>query len=262
VLKHPVSAPSLQELGARPRGIAMQRPSVLVVSHERSGTHFLINALAAAYGYPAIGFLDFDQTSLNINYFHARAVGEALVRAARLPSATTIKSHHAVEFFEDALPEILRQMPVFYIHRDPVDVMISYWRAINAWPWHEGPRTTSVLEFAAAEPEGMMLRYQKKQARNLLQRWARHVDGWTEAASRNARINVVRYDQLDVNYENTVGGLASVLGRRSGSLTRPDRRTNVVAGTPSAALPEPDRDALRALALAEVGETMRRHGYA
>ena len=37
-----------------------ERPAVMVVSHERSGTHFLMNALAACYGYVS---RPLDQTS-------------------------------------------------------------------------------------------------------------------------------------------------------------------------------------------------------
>lgn len=234
----------------------------MVVSHERSGTHFLMNSIAGAYGYPPGQFLDFDQTALNINYFHPSAVAEVLKRASARPTPTVIKSHHAVEFFDGILDEVLAHMPLFYIHRDPVDVMISYWRVVGSWPWHEGPRRMSALEFAAAEPEGMMMRYQQTQARNLLHRWARHVDGWTSAAEGRPRLTVVRYDALKSRYEQTVAAFGDTLGGRSGPLVPPNRNTNVIAGPKSDRLPPPDRDALRALALAEVGDTMRRLGYA
>ncbi len=54
----------------------------MVVSHERSGTHFLINAITGAYGYSEHEFLDFDQQSLNINYFLPELVAAALARVA------------------------------------------------------------------------------------------------------------------------------------------------------------------------------------
>jgi hypothetical protein len=254
---------SLRDLAPKPVAAAEPaRPSVMVVSHERSGTHFLINALANAYGYPARDFLDFDQTALSINYFHAPAVADALERAARRPYATTVKSHHTIEFFDGVLDNVLRTMPIFYVHRHPVDVMISYWRIVQAWQWREGPRRMSVVDFAAAEPEGMMMRYQQKQVPNLLHRWAQHVDGWIEAAKTRNRITVVRYDQLCSAYEKTVASFAAIVGKRSGSLVPPDRHTNVITGPAPVHLPAPDREALHALALSEIGETMRRHGYA
>ena len=43
------------------------RPKVLVVSHERSGTHFMMNSLAANFGYVANPFMNLD-SSLGVNF--------------------------------------------------------------------------------------------------------------------------------------------------------------------------------------------------
>jgi hypothetical protein len=242
-------------------GALSARPDVMVVSHERSGTHFLINALTRAYDYSE-RFLDFDQSSLNINYFEPRAIAKTMAEVANRRSSAIIKSHHTAEFFDGVLDEVLKRTVVFYIHRDPVDVMISLWRFVNRWRWREGPRRKNALEFAASQPEGQMLRYQMLQQSSMLHRWAHHVDGWTAAAEGRERIQVVRFDQLKGGYEQTVAHFGGLLGRRSGSLTLPSRNANVIQGAPVDRLEQPDRDALCALALAEVGDTMRRHGYA
>ena len=242
-------------------GALAARPDVLVVSHERSGTHFLINALTRAYDYPE-RFLDFDQSSLNINYFAPQAIASTVAEVAKRRSSAILKSHHAVDFFDGILDEVLKKTTIFYIHRDPVDVMISLWRFINHWGWREGPKRTTALEFAASQPEGQMLRYQMLQQKSMLHRWAYHVDGWTAAAQGRDRIRVVRFDQMKSRYEQTVADFGGLLGRRSGSLTPPSRNANVIQGAPVDRLERPDTDTLRALALTEVGETMRRQGYA
>jgi hypothetical protein len=235
---------------------------VLIVSHERSGTHFLMNSIAAAYGYPPGAFLNFDLPQLNINYFHPPTVAGTLEKVGDRAVPSLVKSHHAVDFFDGVLDDVLKHMVVFYIHRHPVDVMVSFWRLVASWPWHEGPRRLTALEFAAAEPEGMMMRYQQKQTRNLLHRWASHIDGWTAAARGRSRLKVVRYDALSSAYAGTITGFETVLGKQTGGLMPPNREFNVVNGLAADALPPPDYTALRALALAEVGDTMRRHGYA
>lgn len=254
-----ISAGALR-LGPAP-GALSTRPDILVVSHERSGTHFLINALTRAYDYSE-HFLDFDQRALNINYFEPRAIAKTMAEVANRRSSAIIKSHHTAEFFDGILDEVLKKTVVFYIHRDPVDVMISLWRFINRWQWREGPRRKNALEFTASQPEGQMLRYQMVQQSSMLHRWAHHVDGWTAAAEGRERIHVVRFDQLKEGYEQTVANFGGLLGRRTGSLTQPGRNANVIHGAPVDRLEEPDRDALRRLASAEVGDTMRRHGYA
>ena len=238
-----------------------KRPTAMVISHERSGTHFLINAISAAYGYPASRLVHFDQMTLNINYFSKPSIVDAVRKIARRGTPAIIKSHHPVEFFDDAIDELLDCVTIFYIHRDPVDVMISFWRYMHIWKWNEGPRLARAMDFAAAEPEGQMLRYQTKQRRNMLHRWAHHVDGWTHAAEGRSRLIVVRYDQLRDAYEKTVSAFVGALGPVSGTLTPPNRRTNVITGPPADRFERPDKSALHELALAEVGDTMRRHGY-
>ena len=58
----------------------------MVISHERSGTHFLINALTRAYDYPE-RFLDFDQSSLNINYFAPQTIASTVAELAKRRSS-------------------------------------------------------------------------------------------------------------------------------------------------------------------------------
>ncbi len=233
----------------------------MVASHERSGTHFLLNTLGGAYGYPTGDVLDLDPAGLRVNFFHAETLAGAVTRAAVERPHAIIKSHLPVDFFDGVLDQVLRRATIFYIYRDPVDVMISFWRFVQNWPWHEGPRTEDVVRFAASQPEGQMLRYHMVQQANLLQRWRHHVEGWLDASAMRASIVPIAYESLDGNFEETARGLGNTLGRPPITLRRPDRYTNVIHGASSDSLPTPDRDALRALAIAEVGDTMRRLNY-
>ena len=70
-----------------------ERPAVMVVSHERSGTHFLMNALAACYGYVSAPWINLDRLTLNINYFYPPELREALLALASQPMANVVKSH-------------------------------------------------------------------------------------------------------------------------------------------------------------------------
>lgn len=236
------------------------RPGALVVSHERSGTHFLMNALAGAYHYASA--IDVEPDKLPANYYFPPMLAQVVASRAAYQPNVLFKSHHAVEFFDGVLDELLGSLVIFYVHRHPVDVMVSFWRLIHGFRWREGPKTATALDFARAEPEGQMLRYQMRQRRTMLDRWARHVEGWLAAASSRPRLVVVRYDALLADYAKTIGSLAGVLGPPSGSFERPPRDRHVVAGAAPESLPEPDHDALHALALAEVGDTMRALGYA
>lgn len=233
-----------------------------MVSHERSGTHFLMNSLGAAFGYPNANFINFDAPELNINFFDPSAVTYAVGRIAARRGGAIIKSHHAVEFFQPTVGSLAHQLLVFYVYRDPVDVMISFWRYMHRWPWHEGPRAPTALEFAMAEPEGNLLRYQMRQRTSMLDRWARHVEGWTGAAERHRRIVLVRYEDLRDSYPDMIARFSAVIGVSPASIEPPDPNTNVVKGADPATLPQPDAAELRELALREVGDTMRALHYA
>lgn len=235
------------------------RPAVLVISHERSGTHFLMNALAGAYHYASA--VDVEPDKLPTNYYFPPALAGAIAGRASYQPNLLLKSHHAVEFFDGVLDQLLGSLVILYIHRHPVDVMVSFWRLIQGFRWREGPKSATALDFARAEPEGQMLRYQMHQRRSMLDRWAKHVEGWVAASSGRPRLVVVRYDALLNEYEATVRGLASVLGAPSGTFQPPARDRHVVTAAAPDHLPEPDREALARLAKAEVGGTTRTFGY-
>ena len=84
------------------------RPAVMVVSHERSGTHFLMNAIARACGYTSDPWVDLDWHSLLINYFSPENIAKTLRRLTDQHVASIIKSHHAIEFFDPILDDVLK----------------------------------------------------------------------------------------------------------------------------------------------------------
>jgi hypothetical protein len=241
-----------------------RRPAVLVVSHERSGTHFLMNTLAACYGYVSQPWIDLDHPPLAINLFSPIAIREHLLTLAAGPRTHLVKSHHQAGFFAGELSGLAEHYVFFYIYRNPVDVLLSYWRFMHQWPWFEGPKVADPLTFAHAEPCGSMMRYQLRQHANLMLRWAAHVEGWLEAAKAVRRVRLVRFEDLDTNFEEVVQGFAWVLGRPPQAILRPSRDVNVIPGgphDPSGRGIAPDVEALRDLCRAAVGTTMTRLGY-
>jgi hypothetical protein len=125
-----------------------ERPSVLVVSHERSGTHFLMNALASCYGYVAQPWVNLDVPETNINYFRPQAISEHLLPIADRPLANLVKSHHAADFFSSELTRLTERYVILSICRNPVSVMASYWRFLQRLAWFEGPKVADPLTLA------------------------------------------------------------------------------------------------------------------
>jgi hypothetical protein len=241
------------------------RPSVIVAAHERSGTHFLMNTLAHCFGYVATPWIDFDYSSVNINFHSARRVAGFFKQFHGYNVASLFKSHHNYAFFQPVIEEVLGEFIVFYVYRDPRDVMVSYWKLVAGLPWHEGPKTATCREFVRAAPEGQMLRYQTRQAPSLLHRWRAHVDGWTREvpAGLRHRVCFVRYEDLHGRYEASVDAIATFLSEKPLSYRRPSPRENVVfpsqgtIGAHREHFDQADLDWFREVA----GETMTRLGY-
>jgi hypothetical protein len=240
------------------------RPAAMVVSHERSGTHFLMNSLANCYGYVTTPWIDFDRPTFNINYYYLPEARDLLLALADRPMANVVKSHHTVEFFNGELHRITERYVLFVICRHPVPTMLSFWRFLHQWPWNEGPKTIDPLAFARAEPWGRLMRFQMRQWPSMLERWAAHVEGWLDAADGSPRVVVVRYEDLDQKFEATMQGFAEHLGRPAQALVRPVRDYNVIPPgpvDPAGNGLSPDIDGLRELCRKQVGQTMSRLGY-
>ena len=123
----------------------------IVVSHERSGTHFLLNTLAANFGYKACPLWNLDdETGLNV--FDPSAVQQALLDDFAPGKANLVKSHHPVECFQPILPALLARFWILYIYRDPRDVMVSFCEHLRNLPYHGGPKVAEAGALLRAEP--------------------------------------------------------------------------------------------------------------
>jgi hypothetical protein len=236
----------------------------MVVSHERSGTHFMMNTLAACFDYVSNPWVDIDRHQFNINYFHSESLRQVVLKVASLKAANLMKSHHEFGFFSEIVESFAGALDIVYVYRNPADVMASYWRFLPTWHWVEGPKTETALDFARAAPMGQLMRYQFRQYDSMLDRWANHVALWSQAAERAPNIHLVKYEDLAERYEDAVTGLGAALGIAPRRIARPARDRNVVQRGAVDFTPAPgadNRDAVAELALAKFPDLMARLGY-
>jgi hypothetical protein len=206
----------------------------IVISHERSGTHFLMNSIAQNFGYIAKPWIDFD-FKLGLNFYAPRYLkSDFFDKIHHKPISQIIKSHHSVDFLKELLPFLCEQYNILYIYRDPRDVMVSGWRIVNRVNYSDLSLTTETVgEYIRAEPAGWKMRYQMKQERNMLQRWKSHVEGWIEVATEinttyQPGIQLLRYEDLNLHFEDTIKTIADYAQLPLGQINRPDVDDNVI----------------------------------
>jgi LPS sulfotransferase NodH len=240
------------------------RSTVLVVGHERSGNHFVMNTLAACYGHVSRPWVDLDYQTFNINYFKSMRVAEVLTHLGTKKVASVVKSHHQLDFFKDRIENILSVLKIIYIYRNPVDMMISFWKLLHSFSWVEGPRVEDPLCLARCQPSGQLMRYQMQQYPSMVHRWAAHVSQWLELADSSERVAAIAYEDLDQNFGATVTALADFMEREPQQIKRPSRTEATIKPEP---LPQwvrqhqPAREALSACCLETAGVLMKELGY-
>ena len=206
--------------------------NVLVVSHERSGTHFAMNTLAANFGYAASPWYNFDLPDLNINFHRASTVRYVLAELRDTP-IPVMKSHHAAGFFP---PGSLAGYKVIYLARHPAKVFPSFRELLIEYPWREGPEEESVEALMRATPNGRCCRFQWEPAATMLERWLHHVAGWRDRAQtppEGERILFLRYEDLDRDFAATVARLADFVKKPlpGSAPERPSPLSNTVLPT-------------------------------
>lgn len=239
------------------------RPRVMVVSHERSGTHFLMNTLAECFGYSASPWLNLDTGSVPVNFHSPRGVERFMKGLASQRLATVLKSHHPWPFFAEIGNSLFADFKILYIYRHPLDTLRSYWWLVERATWTEGPRGLSCGEFLQAAPMGYCMRYHMNQMPSMLHRWHAHVEEWLSVAQGNPAILPVRYETLDTRFEETTVTLGKWLGVEPLIIQRPDRYRNVIMPTRDANYAEKCRydEATLAFVRSVAGPLMVELGY-
>jgi hypothetical protein len=199
-------------------GILCKKTPFYVVSHERSGTHFMINTIFAnAYVRP-----------------HLRYVGDWLGPYDRPESrhrhledfrrewplwkngGGLVKTHADAHLFREWYPAA----PVVYVWRDPRDTLVSFFHYLNSDELHrtnpslESQRCESFAEFLR-RPLTDYLKHGFSDAASfdsVAARWASHVSGWLSVPD----ICVIRFEQIKSDFRRVVRDIC----RSTGALPR------------------------------------------
>ncbi len=180
--------------------------NILVVTHERSGTHLLINSvnyknngefISMGFIYPRSEIFTIDDYIKHVHRY---------VKYGVYDPDTIYKSHHQIEFFEQILDILFDRFKIIYVKRDIKDVLISYYYFLNKknnpikgfpnfkdWifmdPRHIGPT------FIDKNPDPHIIVYPK----DYIDRWILHINGWMKYQNN---FLIVSYEEMISDFEN------------------------------------------------------------
>lgn len=191
---------------------------ILVLSHERSGTHFLINSIALNIGY-SCNQVDFPMASQLIpgidkmnptsplKFKDYQQVLDNFI-SNNHPDNFIFKSHHHIKLFQN-LDSLFENFHLFYIIRDIKDVMTScyyYFNRAPQWFPHEQDIEKFVLE-TKPHLHGFNYDYTPFEYNNLIERYIDHTRSWLN----EPRINLVRYEDLSNNFNKEVERILNII---------------------------------------------------
>ena len=214
---------------------------LMVCSHERSGTHFLMNSIANCTYYTVNPFLNYDYIPLGsiINFFHEGSVNRFFNYISTLKndqsssnSSTCVnsilKSHFPLPLLGN---NYIGKCKIAYIYRHPAELFISYWKFLHRWNWFEGPKLNSPLELMKAKPSGQSQRYQMQNYSNYFERWANHVISANTACKNSPYIFCINYKNLKNEYKNTIKSVTKNLNIKIINEVTPPKKENYIKGT-------------------------------
>jgi len=173
---------------------------IIVNTHERSGTHYLINTIDYLFQhYKAKPYLNLDLINLCslINFYDPRSLEGFFKQLIEQKNLSIMKSHFSAEFFYNLKNEVLKKIKFFFIYREPINALKSFWIFIHNCDWYEGPKINNFKEFCFSQPRGKLLRYQHRQYENFILRYLYMIKGWSEFSKKNNNILMLTYEDLD-----------------------------------------------------------------
>ena len=189
------------------------KDQLLVTSHERSGTHFLMNSIDSSFKYySSKNFINFDYQRLGsfLNFHSNKQLEDFFMNFYKNKNASIFKSHFNASFFENLNKDVIKKMKFIYIYRNLIQTMKSFWVFINNVKWNEGPKNNIFSEFCFEKPRGQLIRYDNFIGNNLIERYYYNLKSWIEFSNKHS-VLLINYNDLNKNYEKNLDKISEYI---------------------------------------------------
>lgn len=192
---------------------------IVVITHERSGTHLLINCINYVNKgqFYTIGYTS-NKKDFNLKgYTHITR--KDIMSNAYIPDSVS-KSHHQVEFMTGYVDFLFEKYKVVYVKRNLCDVLTSYYKFI---PKPGQKNFPSIDEWVFNKPDDIGHRYLQPyspdphviiEPENYVHRWYLHTSGWLKYAEQ---MLVVNYEDMLLDYLNQKQKIEDFIERKIAS---------------------------------------------
>lgn len=187
---------------------------VIVITHERSGTHLLINMINydKKGEFFTIGYIP-EKIEYNLENYKYHTYKDIYVNTFRENSIS--KSHHQVQFMLEYLDFLFSKYKVIYLKRDVKDVLVSYYRFLkkdlNNFPefaeWIFMKPNDVGLKYIAPYPDPHVI----VEPENYIQRWKIHLEGWLKYKDD---MLVLNYEDIINEYQYTKYKIETFIGKK------------------------------------------------
>lgn len=192
---------------------------IIVITHERSGTHLLINLINYDKNgqFYTIGFIP-QQIPYTLENYKHHTYKDIVVNSYM--ENIVCKSHHQVEFMNPYLDFLFDKYTVIYLKRNLGDVLVSYYKFI---PYPKDlDKFPKFEDWIFSNPDDIgrkfLLPYSPDphviiEPKDYTDRWKLHIDGWMK---HKDKMLVLNYEDILLDFDNQKLIIENYIGKKIG----------------------------------------------